>query len=68
MTIADFDIWRAVNMLVKRHGRDAAIIAAQRADEYLAVGDADGQVVWKRIVGAILELVKDKSDEGEHVN
>ena len=29
MTVADMDIWRAANMLVKRHGADAAIIAAQ---------------------------------------
>jgi hypothetical protein len=34
--IADVDIWRAANLLVKRHGRDAAIVAAPRADECLA--------------------------------
>ena len=54
MTIADIDIWRAAALLIQRHGRDAAIIAAQRADEYLASGDVDGQAIWKRIVEAIL--------------
>jgi len=34
--IADIDIWRAANILVKRHGADARIGAAQRADELLA--------------------------------
>jgi hypothetical protein len=34
--IADIDIWRAANILVKRHGADARIAAAQRADELLA--------------------------------
>ena len=32
MTVTDIDIWRAANLLVKRHGDDAAIVAAQRAD------------------------------------
>jgi hypothetical protein len=32
MPIADIDIWRAAHMLMKRHGEDAAIAAAQRAN------------------------------------
>lgn len=32
----EVDIWRAADLLVKRHGDDAAIVAAQRADELLA--------------------------------
>jgi triphosphoribosyl-dephospho-CoA synthetase len=40
--IDDLDIWRAANLLIKRYGPDAAVMAAQRADELLAVGDADG--------------------------
>ncbi|MGH6975238.1 MAG: hypothetical protein ACRED6_11475 [Stellaceae bacterium] len=41
----DVDIWPAANLLIERHGTDAAIIAAQRADELLAKGDLDGQHV-----------------------
>lgn len=52
----DIDIWRAAQLLVKRHGADAAMIAAQRADELLAQGDLEGQRIWKRIVGAMCEL------------
>jgi hypothetical protein len=55
-------------MLVKRHGRDAAVVAAQRADECMAAGDTDGQRIWKHILDAILELLRDKPDEGERVN
>jgi coenzyme F420-reducing hydrogenase delta subunit len=68
MTIPDIDMWRGASLLVKRHGRDAAIVAAQRADECLAAGDAEGQAIWKRIVEAVLELVKETPDEGERVN
>ena len=68
MAIADLDIWRAANILVKRHGRDAAVVAAQRADECMAAGDTDGQRIWKHILDAIRELLRDKPDEGERVN
>lgn len=29
----DMDIWRAANLLIERYGADAAIVAAQRADD-----------------------------------
>jgi hypothetical protein len=66
--IADIDVWRAAILLLKRHGPDAAIIAAQRADECLESGDVEGERVWKGIVEAILELLKDTPAEGERVN
>ena len=34
----DIDIWRAANRLVKRHGEEAPLVAARRADELLARG------------------------------
>ena len=69
MTIADLDIWRAANLLIERHGgRDAAIIAAQRADECLASGDVDGQAIWKDIVESILELLRSEPRDGEAIN
>lgn len=55
---SDLDVWRAANLMMKRYGRDAAIVAAQRADELLAKGDVEGQIVWKRIVLALVEWEK----------
>ena len=43
---AEIDVWRAANIIVKQHGEDAAIIAAQRADALLAEGDIEGQLVF----------------------
>jgi hypothetical protein len=37
--IDDLDILRAVNILIKRYGADAAIQAAQRADQLIEAGD-----------------------------
>ncbi len=39
---SDLDIYRAANVLVKRHGQDAPIQAAMRADAMLDKGDLDG--------------------------
>ena len=39
--IDDLDILRATNILIKRHGADAAIVAASRAYELLAAGDLE---------------------------
>lgn len=38
--IADSDLWRAANLMIERHGDDAALVAAKRADELLAQGDS----------------------------
>jgi hypothetical protein len=65
----DPDIWHAAAMLIERHGaRDAALVAAQRADELLATGDEEGHVVWKAIVEAVLELLRAAPNEDERVN
>lgn len=66
--VDDPDIWRAANMLVKRHGADAAVVAAQRADGLLAAGDPDGCAIWKRILAAVAELARTVPAEGERVN
>jgi hypothetical protein len=54
--ISDLDIWRAANLLIRKHGGDAELEAAQRADLMLERGDRDGQLVWFRIRRAIVEL------------
>ena len=40
--IPDLDIYRAAQVLVKRHIEDAVIEAAMRADAMLDKGDLDG--------------------------
>jgi hypothetical protein len=64
----DPDIWRAANLLVKQHGHEAALVAARRSDEMLAVGDVEGCAIWKRILEAVAELSRAKPAAGERVN
>ncbi len=53
---SDIDIYRSANVLIKRHGENAPIHAAMRADELLDAGDLDGAAVFKRILKALREL------------
>ncbi len=62
------EIYRAANILVKRHGDDAPIEAAMRADAMLESGDLEGLAVWKRILRAIEEIQGTAPKSGEAVH
>ena len=66
--ISDHDLWRTAQLLVIRHGDDAPIVAAQRADELFEQGDLDCAVVWRSILRAVEELQRVKPKLGEKVN
>ena len=53
--VSDLDVWRAANLLIKRHGTDAEIEAAKLADLMLGRGDGQGYLLWLRIKRAIVE-------------
>ena len=53
---------------MKRHGKDAALVASQRIDEQLAADDLEGRSVWYLILKAVSELQRDKPTEGERLN
>jgi triphosphoribosyl-dephospho-CoA synthetase len=66
--VDDPGIWRAANLLVKRHGHEVALVAARCADELLAAGNAESCAVWKRILEAVAELTRTTPAKGERVN
>ncbi len=66
--IPDLDIYRAANVLVKRHGQDAPIEAAMRTDAMLEKGDLDGYAAWKRVLRAVGELQGTEPGPGGQVH
>ena len=66
--IPDIDIWRSANLLIKQHGEDAVLEAAQCADTLLDKGDMDGCRVWKQILKAIEGLQRTERREAEPLN
>ncbi len=65
--IPDLDIYRSAQVLIKRHGQDAPVHAAMRADAMLGVGNLDGCAVWKRILRAVEELLSEERPTGASV-
>jgi hypothetical protein len=62
--LTEIDIYCSTNVLLKRHGPDAPIHAAMRADAMLEAGDLDGYAVWKRVLRAVEELQETKPAPG----
>ncbi len=61
---SDLDIYRTAHVLIREHGEDAALEAAQRADAMLEKGDLDGERVWLRILKATEELLYSRPSKG----
>ena len=53
---------------MKRHGEDALIEAAMRADAMLEAGDLDGYAVWRQILRAMEELQRAGPGPGRKVH
>ena len=54
--LSDLDIWRAAALLIRKHGSNANLEAAKRADLMFDCGDIEGQLVWARISRKVNEL------------
>ena len=54
--ISDLDIYRAANLVIKRHGVDAELVAAQRVGQMIERGDFEGVRMWQRVTRAIVEM------------
>jgi hypothetical protein len=67
--VVELHIYRAAKIFVKKYGADLApLMAAQRADAMLELGDVDGQRVWKTVLRAVLELTRTERGPGGRVN
>ena len=51
--IAEVGVWRAANLLIRKHGIDAGVEAVKRADLMLNRGDDEGRPLWAQIRRAI---------------
>jgi hypothetical protein len=63
--ISDLDVWRAANLLIRKHGAEAELEAARLQDLMLDRGDDEGRLVWVRIRRTI-EALQAPPSEGPH--
>jgi hypothetical protein len=55
--IPEIEIWRVATLMLKRYGDQAEVESVRRADELWEVGDEGGVAVWRRVMGAVRQLV-----------
>ena len=65
---SDLDIYRTTSVLIREHGDEADLVAAQRADGFLEAGDMDGSAIGRRVLTAIKEIQRQEPRAGEAVN
>ncbi len=56
---SDLDVYRTASVLICKHGEEADLEAAQRADAMLEKGCLDGRRVWKRVLAAVKEIQRE---------
>ncbi len=62
---SDLDIYRTASVLIREHGEDADLVAAERADSFLDAGDIDGSMIWKRVLKVIKETQRQERSSRE---
>jgi len=62
------ETWRAALLMIRQHGPEAAALAAFRAAQHFARGDASRMAAWQRVVDAIVELESDRPSAGETIH
>jgi hypothetical protein len=62
------EIWRLAGALMRQFGREAPLIAEQRADLLLEKGDNGASLDWIRIFRAVEDLSRHRRRPGERLN
>ena len=57
------EIYRIANLLIEKHGNDAVLEAAKKADAMLEKGDLDGLQMWKAIGRVIKDTQRGEREE-----
>ena len=51
--VPEIDIWRTAPLLIRQHGEDAEIVAAQRVDALWQREGYEGHAIWLRVKRAL---------------
>ncbi len=54
--------------MIREHGDEADLVAAERTDSFLEAVDVAGSAAWKRVLPAVKEIQRQEPKGGEAVN
>ena len=58
MPLSEWELWACANEMIRRHGNDADIHAAMKADQLFEESDDTGAGVWRLIVHRVNGLLE----------
>ncbi len=58
------DVYKMARDLLRKHGKDAVIVADMRAGEMLSAGDMEGYRAWKRLVMLVDGMTETELPQG----
>jgi len=61
---SELDRWRAAQQLIKQHGKEAELEAAQRADRAIEQGSPEGERLWLDIMNKVRSLQTEAPPDG----
>jgi hypothetical protein len=64
----DLEIYRLANVLLRKYGASALLIAAKRVEDEKETGDVLTELVWKAVLAALQECVRTERRADERVN
>lgn len=59
MSLSEFELWSAANMVLTTHGERAPVFVAERIGALALAGDVEGVAVWQAIARRLSELGAD---------
>ena len=48
--LSNAEVYEMADTLLRRHGKDAVVVASMQAGKKLSMGDMEGYRTWKRLV------------------
>ena len=62
---SDLDVYRSAQMLIRKHGENAALKVSAVADAMRERGNMEGVAVWRRVLKAVQEMQRKERAPGQ---
>lgn len=66
--LSNAEVYEMADTLIRRHGKDAVVIASLQAEGKLSSGDMEGYRTWKRLVMLVDGMLEGTPPERERLH
>ncbi len=66
--LSNAEVYEMADTLLRRHGKDAVLVASMQAGEKLTNGDMEGYRTWKRLIMLVDGMMEGGAPERERLH